>query len=136
MHCLRIFGFILCLITSLALLVLQATFTDIVKLLGKYQSRSSCIFDTNVYEWQTISDEFFLRVAERFKTDLTPKKSVIKVMIQEELTKLANEEEEDEDEDDDVEENVKASTKDAALNDKTHNSTSQKVWPYHQNYGL
>eukprot|EP00268_Persea_americana_P017905 TRINITY_DN1874_c0_g1_i2.p1 TRINITY_DN1874_c0_g1~~TRINITY_DN1874_c0_g1_i2.p1 ORF type:complete len:767 (-),score=281.32 TRINITY_DN1874_c0_g1_i2:358-2658(-) len=40
------------------------------------------------------------QLARRFDTDLTPRKAVIKIMIQEELTKLADEEEENEDDGD------------------------------------
>ncbi|CAM8953005.1 unnamed protein product [Rhodiola kirilowii] len=62
-----------------------ATFTDIVKIL-----------------------------AERFKTDLTPRKADIKMMIQEELTKLTDEESEDDEED-------------TAHKDETDTTTAQKV---------
>ena len=43
---------------------------------------------------------FALLAAGRFKTDLTPQKSSIKLMIQDELTKLADEADDEEDEGD------------------------------------
>lgn len=42
------------------------------------------------------SGEFLIFSAERFSTELAPRKSSIKLMIQEELTKLADEAEEEE----------------------------------------
>lgn len=49
---------------------------------------------------------FFSSAAKRFDTDLTPRKSSIKIMIQDELTKLADEED-DEEEEGDAEKDVK-----------------------------
>lgn len=49
--------------------------------------------------YEMIMENFF--AAAYYKMDLTPRKASLKLMIQEELTKLAEEDEEDEDEDDD-----------------------------------
>lgn len=52
--------------------------------------------------------------AHRFDTDLTPRKAAIKLLIQEELTKLADEAEDDDDDDGDAEkeENPEAADQD------------------------
>ncbi|KAL5209722.1 hypothetical protein ABZP36_005345 [Zizania latifolia] len=50
----------------------------------------------------TFSD-ILKKLDDRYKIDLTPRKAAIKIMIQEELTKLSEEADEDEDEDEDTE---------------------------------
>lgn len=51
--------------------------------------------------------------AQRFDTDLTPRKAAIKLLIQEELTKLADEAEDDDDDGDaEKEENPEAADQD------------------------
>lgn len=53
----------------------------------------------------------FSSAAKRFDTDLMPRKSSIKIMIQDELTKLADEEDDEEDEGEALKDAKKPSTK-------------------------
>jgi protein DEK len=67
-------------------------------------SRGSDIFGNLILQ-PTFSD-ILKKLVDHYKIDLSPRKGAIKIMIQEELTKLSeadNDEDEDEDEDGDVE---------------------------------
>lgn len=77
-----------------AYFVFQATFTDILKELGK-PFLFLVIFTSTIF--LAFAFMFFLPIsAGHYGIDLTPRKAAIKLMIQEELTKLAEQEEDDE----------------------------------------
>jgi hypothetical protein len=70
-------------------LILQATFSDILKKLGKIFRHVSTDF---LWLMRDALTDFYL-VDNHYKMDLAPKKEAIKVMIQDELTKLSEEDE-------------------------------------------
>ena len=72
--------------------------SDMVKLCWSLEPRNVILSKDCVI--CMLEKTFALLAAGRFKTDLTPQKSSIKLMIQDELTKLADEADDEEDDGD------------------------------------